>query len=494
MNYKIITYLLGLLLLLNGGFMLLSALVSVLYKEDTALGMFLSVAITLLLGGLMLWVTRKHSKKLDSREGYIIVTMGWVAMSLSGMLPYLLTGATSSLTDAFFETMSGYTTTGATIFNDVEILPKGVLFWRSITHWIGGMGIIVLTIAILPLLGIGGMQLFVAEAPGIKADKLHPRITDTAKRLWYIYVSYTFVETLLLWWAGMSFFDAINHSLSTLSSGGFSTKNLSLAYWNDQPLIQYIVVAFMFLAGANFVLSYFFFKGKFDKVFADDELKTYVKILLFSTIIVAFIVYFQASFVENEYNPQLWGRAEATVRHSLFSVVSVITTTGFVTADYSDWTPFLKIFFFALMFIGASAGSTAGGIKIVRHLLMWKNSMYEFRRAMHPSAIIPVRFNQRSVSRDIMYKIMAFFVLYVLLFLLGALVLGFLGSDFETALGGAATSLGNIGPGLGKLNPLANFNDLNDLSKWWCAFLMLTGRLEIFTVLILFSPSFWRND
>lgn len=484
----------GLLLLLNGGFMLLSSLVSLIYGEPALTGMFAATLTTMACGGLLLLFTKNHSKNLDSREGYIIVTFGWIIMSLSGMLPYLFTGSIHGVTNAFFETMSGYTTTGASIVDNIEILPKGVLFWRSTTHWIGGMGIIVLTIAILPLLGIGGMQLFVAEAPGIKADKLHPRITDTAKRLWYIYVCYTLAETMLLWAAGMSFFDAINHSFATLSSGGFSTKNLSLAYWNDTPIIQYIVMLFMFLAGSNFVLSYFMIKGKFKKIFSDDEFKMYLNIVFLATLLSAVIVYFRADFPATDYNPQVWGRTEASIRHSLFSVLTIITTTGFVTADFTSWTPFLKIFFWALMFVGASAGSTAGGVKIVRHLLMFKNSIFEFKRAMHPNAIIPVRFNERSVSRDIMYKIMAFFILYFVLFFIGALVLGFLGSDFETAVGGAATSIGNVGPGLGNLHPLANFNGLNDLSKWWCGFLMLTGRLELFTVLILFTPAFWKNS
>ncbi|MEM7187842.1 MAG: potassium transporter TrkG, partial [Bacteroidota bacterium] len=265
LNFKIIFHLMGLLLLVNGGFMLVASIFSFAYNDGVGTQMIMAGLVTLAIGGLLMLLTRKHDKELDKREGYIIVTFGWISMSLVGTLPYLFTGAIPGFANAFFETMSGYTTTGATILSDIESLPESVLFWRSITHWIGGMGIIVLAIAILPLLGIGGMQLFAAEAPGPSASKLHPRITDTAKRLWLIYVGYTAAETILLQIAGMSFFDAINHSLSTLSTGGFSTKNASIAHWNGQPVIQYIIMIFMFLAGTNFVLSYFAFKTRFSK-------------------------------------------------------------------------------------------------------------------------------------------------------------------------------------------------------------------------------------
>ncbi|MGY8914968.1 MAG: TrkH family potassium uptake protein, partial [Flavobacteriales bacterium] len=427
------------------------------------------------------------------KEGYIIVTFGWLVMSISGMLPYLFSGAIPDVSNAFFETMSGYTTTGASILDDIEIMPEGILFWRSLTHWIGGMGIIVLAIAILPLLGIGGMQLFAAEAPGPSADKLHPRITDTAKRLWLIYFGYTVAETILLKLAGMSFFDAINHSLATLSTGGFSTKNASLAYWNNQPLIQYIVILFMFLAGSNFVLSYYAFKGKVQKVLMDEEFKYYTIFIISFTIIAALVIYFKANVPISDYHPMVLGPAEAAFRHALFAVVTVITTTGFVSADFTSWTPFLTIFFFGLFFLGGSAGSTAGGIKVMRHLLIIKNGLLEFKRTLHVNAIIPVRYNNKTVKEHIVYNIIAFFVLYMLSFIIGALGLGLMGLDFDSAIGGAASSLGNVGPALGSLNPLSNFNSLPAIGKWWCAFLMLLGRLELFTVLILFTPYFWKK-
>lgn len=493
LNFRIISHLMGLLLLCNGAFMLLAALVSGIYQDGVTQEITLSAILTLLIGILAMFFTRGHKKEVKRKEGYLIVTLGWLVMSISGILPYYLSGAIPNITDAFFETISGYTTTGASILNDIESLPRGIVFWRSLTHWIGGMGIIVLAIAILPLLGIGGMQLFAAEAPGPNADKLHPRITDTAKRLWLIYVGYTAAETILLQLAGMTFFDAINHAMATLSTGGFSTKNASLAFWNDQPLIQYIVILFMFLAGGNFVLSYFAFKGKVQRVLRDEEFKYYGIFILLFVIVAAVVVYTRANVQPGEMFPMVLGEGESAFRHALFQVVAVMTTTGFVTADFTAWTPFLTVFFFGLMFSGGSAGSTAGGIKIMRHILIIKNGLLEFKRTLHPNAIIPVRFNKKTVTEHIVYNIIAFFVLYMLLFLIGASVLGMLGLDFISAIGGAASSLGNVGPAFGSLNPLSNFSGLPVLGKWWCAFLMLAGRLELFTVLILFTPYFWKR-
>ncbi|MFT5438040.1 MAG: trk system potassium uptake protein TrkH [Ulvibacter sp.] len=494
LNYKIIFHLMGLLLTVNGAFILISALVSYLYKDGVALEMLLAGIVGSSIGGFVMLLTIKHRKEINKREGYVIVTFGWIFMSLVGTLPYIFTGAIPSFTNAFFETMSGYTTTGASILNDIESIPKGVLFWRSITHWIGGMGIIVLAIAILPLLGIGGMQLFTAEAPGPGGDKLHPRITDTAKRLWLIYVGYTIAETVLLKVAGMDFFDAINHSLSTISTGGFSTKNNSMAHWNDQPLIQYIVMVFMFLAGSNFVLSYFAFKGKFSKIIKDDEFKTYSLTIIAFTIVVALLVYFQADLSNSSvFHPLVWGPFESAIRHALFQVLAIITTTGFVSADYTLWTPFLTILFLGLMFLGGSAGSTAGGIKVMRHLIMIKNGILEFRRTLHPNAILPVRYNDKAIPQPIVFNILGFFILYMLSFIIGTLVFSWLGLDFKTALGGAAATLGNVGPAIGDLGPVNNYSSLPDSAKWWSAFLMLIGRLELFTVLILLTPFFWRN-
>lgn len=483
----------GLLMLCNGGFMMLAALVSGIYEDGATLSISLAAIVTMFIGISAMYFTRGHKKEVKRKEGYIIVTFGWLALTFSGMLPYLFSGAIPEITNAFFETISGYTTTGASIIDDIEVMPEGILLWRSLTHWIGGMGIIVLAIAILPLLGIGGMQLFAAESPGPSADKLHPRITDTAKRLWLIYLGYTLAETVLLKLAGMNFFDAINHSLATLSTGGFSTKNLSLAYWNDQPLIQYITILFMFLAGSNFVLSYFALKGKVQRIMKDEEFKVYTFFVVSFSVIAALVIYFRAEVPVSDYHPQVFGAAESAFRHSLFQVISVITTTGFVSADFTSWTPFLTVFFFGLMFLGGSAGSTSGGIKVMRHILIIKNGLLEFRRSLHPNAILPVRYNGRTVKENIVYNIIGFFVLYMLLFIIGALVLGAMGLDFVTAIGGSASSLGNVGPAFGSLYPLSNFNSLPDAGKWWCGFLMLAGRLELFTVLILLTPYFWKR-
>ena len=494
LNYKIIFHFLGLLLLFNGGFILIATIISLIYKDGVTLELLLSGFTILILGSIIMFYTRNHTKEMNKREGYIVVAFGWIVMSLSGSLPYMITETIPSFTDAFFETMSGYTTTGASILNDIEIVPKGVLFWRSLTHWIGGMGIIVLAIAILPLLGIGGMQLFAAEAPGPGGDKLHPRITDTAKRLWLIYFGYTAAETILLQVAGMSFFDAINHALSTLSTGGFSTKNDSVANWNGNPTIQYIIMTFMFLAGTNFVLSYFAFKGRVQKIIKDDEFKLYFKFIIVFTIIAALVIYFKADISHSKVDhPMVLGELESSFRHALFQVLAIVTTTGFVTADYTMWTPFLTVFFFGLMFLGGSAGSTSGGIKVMRHMILIKNGFLEFKRALHPNAILPVRYNQKSVSGGIVFNILGFFISYMLLFIFGALVFSMFQIDFTSAIGLSASTLGNVGPALGDFGPVNNYSTLPPLGKWWASFLMLLGRLELFTVLILLTPFFWRN-
>ncbi len=484
----------GLLLVVNGCFMLLCSLVSLYYNDGVTVQIIIAGMIAAIFGGILMFLTRNHRKEVEKREGYIIVTFGWIFMALAGTLPYIISGAIPSFTNAFFETMSGYTTTGASILSDIEAVPNGILLWRSVTHWIGGMGIIVLAIAILPLLGIGGMQLFAAEAPGPSSDKLHPRITDTAKRLWLIYFGYTLLETILLKIAGMSFFDAINHSMATLSTGGFSTKNASVAYWNNQPIIQWIIIVFMFLAGSNFVLSYFGFKLKFSKIFKDEEFRLYAIFVVSLSLIAALFIYFQADVtISSIAHPQVWGAWESSLRHATFQVLTVITTTGFVSADYTLWTPLLTIFFFGLMFLGGCAGSTAGGIKVMRHLIMIKNGVLEFKRTLHPRAILPVRYNNKAVPQSIVFNILGFFILYMLTFIVGTLVFSLLGLDFSTALGGAASTLGNVGPALGDLGPVDNYGYLPDGAKWWSSFLMLVGRLELFTVLILLTPFFWRN-
>ncbi len=496
LNFKLIGRFLGLTAILNGLFMWLTIPVSLFFKEDTFMGVLNAGAITITSGVLLFFFNKPTIKKLQKKEGYLIVTLGWLMLTVTGMLPYLLTGTISNISDAFFETISGYSTTGSSILTDIEAMPKGVLFWRSATHWIGGMGIIVLTIAILPLLGIGGMQLFMAEAPGPSADKLHPRITQTAKLLWLIYVLLTFAEFVLLKIAGMTWFDAINHAMATISTGGFSTKNASIAFWNNQPIIQYIILFFMFIAGTNFVMTYFALKGEVQKIIKNEEFRYYLlSVIGISTIVFIMIICFQNPELKTTVDhPMVYGKIESSIRHSLFSVVSVMTTTGFVSADFTMWSYLVTAIFFALFFLGGSAGSTSGGVKIVRHIIMLKNSFLEFKKSLHPNAIIPVRYDGKPVSQAIVFNILSFFVLYMLIFIVGAVVLAFLGLDLKSALGACASSLGNIGPAIGSVSPVDNFAHLSSGAKWFCSFLMLIGRLELFTVLILLTPFFWRKN
>ncbi len=480
-NLPLITNILGLLLFLNGSFMLLCIPFSVYYEEKW-LPILAAGLVTLSSGALVWYLTKdSSSKELRKKDGYLIVTLGWLFMSLFGTLPFILTGSIPNFTNAFFETISGFTTTGASVLSDIESMPKGVLFWRSLTQWIGGMGIIVLAVAILPILGIGGMQLFIAEAPGISPDKMKPRIKEVAKRLWFIYLGLTLAETVLLMMGGMNFFDAINHSLTTMATGGFSTKNASVAHY-ESPFIHYVIIIFMFLAGTNFTITYYGLKGKFKKVWANEEFRIYFIIVGFLSICISFFVFSHD-----------WRGFEKSFRDSLFQVVSVITTTGYVTEDYTKWAPFVTIIFFLLMFLGGSAGSTAGGVKVVRHTLLFKNSFLEMKRQLHPSAVIPVRLNSSAVSRDITYNVLAFVMIYLLVYSIGVFLISFTGEDFNTTLGAVATTLGNIGPGLGEVGPVNNFASITPFGKWVLAGLMLLGRLELFTVLILFNPNFWKK-
>ena len=476
--------------------MFITAGVSLL-TSDGVVNEITSSAIIIISIGLILMLSNKNNiRQINKKDGYLIVTVGWLTMIFSGMLPYYMTDSISSFSNLIFESMSGYTATGSTIINDVESLPKSVIFWRSMTHWLGGMGIIVLAIAILPLLGIGGMQLFSAEAPGsgISGDKIHPRISATAKRLWYIYVGLTFVETIALNFAGMSIFDAINHSMSNIATGGFSTKNNSLAYWNSIPEIQYIIIFFMILAGTNYLLIYSAFIGKFKKLFNNTEFIWYLSFIAVFVLVTTLVLFFNVDLSNTEFDhPEIYGKFESSFRHAFFQIVAVITTTGFVTGDFAGWTPFLTMLFFGLMFIGASSGSTSGGIKISRHLILIKNGFLEFKKALHPNAVLPLRYNHSVVKKAVIVNILAFFMLYLILFIIGAGVLSTQGLDFSSAVGGSAASLGNVGPAIGSLGPSLTYEGLSAFAKIWCSFLMLVGRLELFTFLIIFTPYFWRK-
>ena len=467
--------------MLDGIFMLTGIPFSIYYSDNDIWVLLICGILTALLGFIVWQATKKDRGELRKREGYIVVSLGWVVMSLFGAVPFVVHGGIPSYTDAFFETMSGFTTTGASILNDIESLPHGLLFWRSLTQWIGGMGIIVLSIAILPVLGIGGMQLFVAEVPGPTKDKIHPRIKETAKRLWGIYFLLTVAEIFLLVVGGMTLFDAICHAFTTMATGGFSTKQASIAHF-DSPFIHYIIIIFMFLAGTNFSIHYFALHKNFAAVRKNEEFRFYLKV----TLIVAVLV--TIGLVINSY-----GGIEKSFRDSLFQVVSLVTTTGYITADYEAWGSFYQVLFFILLFTGGCAGSTGGGIKMVRHLMLMKNSFSELRRLVHPRAIIPVRFNKTTVAPDIIYNILAFFLFYIAIFVFGTVVMSLVGLDFLSAMGSVATSLGNVGPAIASVGPVSNFAHVPDFGKWFLSILMLLGRLELFTILVIFSPAFYKS-
>jgi len=480
-NYKIVIHILGLLLVIEAIAMAVSIPVAMYYSESDMIPFIKSVSISLGIGALMSLFTSRASKDIGKREGYVVVSLVWIVFSAFGCLPFILSGHISSIPNAFFETMSGFTTTGASVLNDIESLPHGLLLWRSMTQWLGGMGIIVLSLAILPVLGIGGNQLFSAEVPGPTPDKISPKVKETAQKLWGIYILFTILETVLLMFGGMDFFDAVNHSFTTMATGGYSTKQASVAYYNS-PYIEYIITLFMFLAGTNFTLSYFGLHLKVSKIWKNEEFRNYVFIVLSFSLLIATVIYFTEDV-----------SLERAFRDSIFQVVSLLTTTGFATADYLSWVPILGVICFMLMFFGGSAGSTGGGMKIVRIVLLIKNAYVELRKLIHPNAIIPVRLDHRAVSPEIISNVLAFIVFYIMIFVSSTIVMSSLGLDLETSMGAVAATLGNIGPGIGGVGPMDNFSHIPDLGKWFLSFLMLCGRLELFTVIILFTPAFWKK-
>ena len=482
-NKSVVLNVVGTLIIITGVLMSLAIPFSFYYNDGMQSVFIKSTLITISIGLLIKYLTRKKKDdEVKKREGYLIVALGWIGMIICSAIPYLLSGAFDGITNVFFETVSGLTTTGSSILNNIEQMPESILFWRSMTQWIGGMGIIVLTIAILPLLGVGGMELFASEAPGPTKDKIHPRIKETAKRLWLIYVSLTLLQTTLLWVADMSFFDALNHALTTMSTGGFSTKQASIAHFTS-PLIQYIIILFMFLAGTNFTLLYFGSKLKFKKFWNNDEFNWYVMAVILLTFVVTPLVYFSLNT-----------GVEESIRTALFQVVSIITTTGYGSANYTEWGAFASFIFFLLLFSGASAGSTSGGMKLVRIVLLMKNGFLEFKRRLHPSAIIPVQLNGDGVAPKIIYNLLAFVFFYLFVFVSGSIALTFIGLDFKDAISASITAVSNVGPGIGSINPGASFAHLPNAAKWVLSFLMILGRLELFTIAILFTPYFWRRN
>ena len=482
MNFRIVIKIIGFLLILVGFFMLTGIPFSIYYGGDDIPALLISGLGTVLFGTI-LWFTMKVNQvtEISKRDAYLIVTLGWVASSIFATFPFLIHGSIPSFTNAFFETMSGFTTTGSSILTNIEALPHGLLFWRSMTHWLGGMGIIVLSLAILPLLGIGGMQLYQAEVAGPSKEKLHPRVTETAKRLWAIYVILTFAEVCFLLLGDMSLFDALCHAFGTLATGGFSPKNASVAHYNS-PYIEYIIIVFMFLGGTNFALHYLALHGKFKSYFQDDEFKFYISFIFITVLFATFYLVLSNS-----------QSLESAFRNSAFSIISILSSTGFVTVDYEAWAPFATQFFLFLLLFGACAGSTSGGVKMIRYQLLIKNGILEFKRLIHPNAVIPVRHNNKTVSSEIISKVSAFVLLYLAIFAIGSVTMAFLGLELQSAMGAVAACMANIGPGLGTTGPVSNFSDVHDVGKWVLSFLMLLGRLEIFTFLIIFLPAYWKK-
>jgi len=484
-NYKLVFKIISNLVFIESIMLLLVSIVPLIYQEHDTYYFLISSVISFLFALLFFLLGLNSKRTLGKREGSVIVTFTWIIFSLFGMLPFWLSGSIPSFTDAFFETISGFTTTGASILNNIEELSHGMLFWRSLTHGVGGLGIIVISLALLPLFGYNGMQLFAAESSGPTKDKIHPKINETAKRLFLIYVLLNVAETLLLKIGGMTWFDAICQSFATIATGGFSTKQASIGYW-DSPYIQYIIGVFMILSGINFSLYYFAFKHKFEKIIENEELKYYLMIL-FISIMVVFLSQINFSI------PQTFTTLEKTFRDSFFNVTSLMTTTGFGTVDYMQWKTFTWFILLMVMITGASAGSTSGGIKMVRIVIVAKYCYYEFKQIIHPNAILPVRYNGHLVKEDIITKILAFVLLYLTTVSLGILVLAASGMGFQESIGGLISCLGGVGPGLGIVGPAGNYADIPEFSKWFLSFIMLVGRLELFTVLLLFTPTFWKK-
>jgi trk system potassium uptake protein TrkH len=481
MRFTSVIHILGFLLMFLAAAMLLPIPFSLYYGDGDVAAIGIAAAITLFVGFAGYAATRFQSTDLRAKEGFGIVTLGWVCFSAFGALPFVLHGSIPSFTDAFFETMSGFTTTGATILTDIEALPHGLLFWRSLTHWIGGMGIIVLSLAILPFLGVGGMQLFKAEVPGPVADRLTPRITETAKILWGVYVAFTVVETLLLMWGGMSVFEALCHSFGTLATGGYSTKNASIGFYAS-GFVQWVVIVFMVAAGTNFSLHYRALRGDWKAYIRNQEFLFFLSLIGIASVVIGidtFINHFDG--------------VGKTARDTVFQVVAILTTTGYGTADFEQWSFGSQFVLLILMFFGGCAGSTGGGMKMMRAHLLVKFVLAEITRLVHPRAVVPVRIGKQAVDRDVVANVVGFFILYMIIFVVGVFAMATMGLDMATAFGSVAATLNNIGPGLGAVGPTDNYAHIPTTGKWLLTFFMLAGRLEVYTVIILLSPSFWKK-
>lgn len=475
-----VLHMVALSVLFESVFILITIGVSIYYSDGALIGLLSTLATMVGLGGIALWISGLKPTDPSRRESFFSVVMVWFAISIFGMLPYLFTGAIPSIPDAFFETVSGFSTTGSSILVDIEALPKSLLFWRATTHFIGGMGIIVLVVAFLPFFKIGGQNMMMAEGSFFSSDKIKARSIDIAKRLWLIYVILVAAQTGLLMWAGMSWFDSVCHSFATVATGGFSTKNASLI--QESPMIQYIVIFFMIVSGINFTLHYLLFHGKLKRVWADEELKTYLAIILVSSLTIT--VYIAP-----------WGQFtwEKAFRDALFQVASIITATGFASADYQVWPPAAKMVILLVMLVGACAGSTGGGIKVARYVVIYKNFTQSMRRLVRPNSVQVARFNGQPISPEASAGILGFVFIYIMTIVVGSFIIMGTGLDYVSAFSSVITTLGGIGPGFNVVGPIANFSSLTDFAKMYLSFNMILGRLEIMTVLILITPAFYRR-
>jgi trk system potassium uptake protein TrkH len=480
-NFRIIARVFSLLLIVEGLFMLVSAGISFLYRESAASSFIYSALITIFTGTIVFTPLRNDERVSGNKEGYLIVTGIWILFSLFGTLPFLFSGSIKSFGDAFFESMSGFTTTGATIFSNVESLAHGILFWRSLTQWLGGLGIIFISLSIFPVVRSINIQIAATQFSGQQIDKIKPRIKDAARTLLLIYCSITVAEALLLIAGGMPVFDAVCHSFSTLSTGGFSTRNNGIAAFAS-PYIMTVITVFMFLAGTNLALVYFLLKGNFRKATGNKEF------VFYTVICVVFIMISSGVLLLRGGIPV--GKAFAD---GAFHVVSIITTTGFYTQDYCLWGYSMTLVIFFLMFTGGTAGSTSGGIKSVRLLLVTKNSRQELKKLIHPSAFLPVRLHRHIVPQNTIYNVLVFLTLYFFVTCISTFIISAMGYDMITSFSTSASMLANVGPSLGTFGPFSNYSSLPMFGKWFLSALMLLGRLELMTVMILFTRSFYRR-
>ena len=481
MNQKIIFKVLGYLLVIIALSMVPPFLIALFNKQSDMVPFAISISVTGIVG-FALSKIKITKTKIKVKEGLAIVTLGWVFASIFGALPFYISGSIPSYVDALFETVSGFTTTGATIIDDIEVLPMGILFWRSFTHWIGGMGILVVALAVLPMMGAGGFHVFKAESPGPIADKIVPRIKDTAKLLYTTYIIISLVEFVLLMFGGMSPYESIVHTFATLGTGGFSTHNGSIGAFNSSYIVIVISI-FMIMSGTNFSLYYDCYKGKWRDVVKNSELRLYLGIIAVSVFVITI-----------DMNSHLYHNWFESFKHSLFQVTSLMTTTGYTTVDYEKWTTFSKGILFMLMFVGGSAGSTGGGIKVIRILALIKLIRREMTKILHPRAIVSVKFGDQPVSEDTLLNISGFFALYMLIFILGSIAISLEGITFLGASSAVAATLGNIGPGFDFVGPTHTYSGFSNFSKLLLSFFMLLGRLELFTVIALLTPKFWRNE